>query len=108
MGWTAAVQREETAVAAPVEVSRSRRRWYRVRVQTDEGPYVGSLRLDTARPSLRALRDLVEEDRAYLSLWNVTREGSGVVEGYMALHKGAVRFVVLLEPTRSPGAGGEN
>ena len=96
-------ERVETTGVAVAEAGRSRRRWYRVRVQTDEGPYVGSLRLDTSRNSLRALRDLIEEERAYLALWEVTREGSDTVEDYMAIHKGAVRFVVLLGPAGSPG-----
>jgi hypothetical protein len=73
---------------------RGRRRWFRVRVETEDGAYVGSLRLDGP---LGTLRELVDDDRTYLSLWNATQELTGSREEFVALHKGAIRFVVLLD-----------
>jgi hypothetical protein len=105
MGWPEEAECGGTAVAAPGDAGRCRRRWYRVRVQTDDGPYFGSVRLDSARHSLRALRELVEEERAYLALWDVTRENSDATEEYLAIHKRAVRFVTLLGPASTPGGG---
>jgi len=81
-----------------------RRRWVRVKVDTDGGTYVGSLRLD--RPA-GGLRELVEADRSYLSLWNATHERSGAVEEFVAIHKSAIRLVVQLGANGQRVAGGE-
>jgi len=105
MSWTAETKRAETPLATAGDGSRGRRRWYRVRVQTDDGPYVGSVQLDSSRHSLRALRELVEEERVYLGLWDVTREGSTGTDEYLAIHKRAVRFVMVLGPAATPGGG---
>ena len=75
-----------------------RRRWVRVKVDTDEGTYVGSVRLDGPAGGLR---ELVEADRSYLALWSATRDSSGAVEEFVAIHKSAIRLIVLL------GASGE-
>jgi hypothetical protein len=72
---------------------RGRKRWFRVRVETEEGAYVGRLRLEGARGTLR---QTIDDDRAYLGVWNATEEGSGFREEFMAIHKGAIRSVVLL------------
>ena len=81
-----------------------RRRWVRVKVDTDEGTYVGSLRLDG--PS-GGLHELVEDDRSYLALWSATHESSGAVEEFVAIHKSAIRVVVLLGASGQRGAGDE-
>jgi hypothetical protein len=73
---------------------RGRRPWFRVRVETEDGAYVGSLRLDGPRGTLR---ELVDDDRAYLSLWNATQEATGSRDEFVALHKSAIRFVALLD-----------
>ncbi len=70
-----------------------RSRWVRVKVDTDGGTYVGSLRLDGPAGGLR---ELVEADRSYLSLWSATHESSGAVEEFVAIHKSAIRVVVQL------------
>jgi len=78
-----------------------RRRWFRVKVVTEDGTYTGSLRLEKGRS---ALRELVDDDRVYLSLWAVRREGSPQVEEFIALHKTAIRYVVVVgddEPKES-------
>jgi hypothetical protein len=78
-----------------------RRRWFRVRVETDDGAYVGSLRLNGPRAPLR---ELVDDDRAYLALWNATQEPTGSRDEFVAIHKGAIRFVVLLDEDGTRGA----
>lgn len=72
---------------------RGRKRWFRVRVETDEGAYVGRLRLEGRWGTLR---DTVDDGRAYLGVWNATEEGSGSREDFVAIHKGVIRSVVLL------------
>jgi hypothetical protein len=83
----------------------TRRRWFRVRVETDEGAYVGSLRLAGPAGTLRAL---IDDERTYLALWDVTEERSGAREDHLAIHKVAIRNVVLLGSAREhPAAGAE-
>jgi len=72
---------------------RRRRRWFRVRVETEEGAYTGRLRFDGPRGTLR---ETIDEDRAYLALWDATEEATGSRDEYVAIHKGAIRCVVLL------------
>lgn len=72
---------------------RGRLRWYQVRVHTDEGAYVGNLRLPGGRS---ALSDLIEDGRVYLTLWEPVRDGMPVAEGFVAIHKAAIRCVVVL------------
>jgi len=76
-----------------------RRRWFRVKVQTDESAYLGSLRLGSARA---ALQDLIADDRAYLALWDAVEENSPAARAYLAIHKSAIRAVVLLGDTVAP------
>jgi len=81
-----------------------RRRWVRVKVDTDEGTYVGNLRLEGPAGSLR---ELVEGERTYLALWSATHESSGVVEEFVAIHKSTIRLVVLLGASGPLRAAGE-
>jgi hypothetical protein len=79
-----------------------RRRWVEVKVDTDGGAYVGSLCLDGSTGSLR---ELVEGDRSYLGLWRATHESSGAFEEFMAIHKSAIRVVVMLGASQRGAAG---
>jgi hypothetical protein len=79
-----------------------RRRWLRVKVDTDGGTYVGSLRLGGPTGGLR---ELVEDDRSYLALWSATHESSGAVEEFVAIHKNAIRGVVQLGASGRRGTG---
>lgn len=102
---TAARRSADTIPAKGPGRSGARRgRWVRVRVDTDEGTYVGRLRLDGPAGSLR---ELVETDRSYLALWSATHDSSGTVEEFVAIHKSAIRLVVLLGASGPRGAGGE-
>lgn len=91
---------EGRALDGPGTARRSRRRWFRVRVATEDGSYLGSLRLE---PGRSALRELIDDERTYLSLWNACREDSDGVEEFLAIHKVAIRYVVVVgEEPRSP------
>lgn len=84
-----------TERAAPRRRVRHRR--VRVRVETDAANYVGSLQLGT---HWGGLNDVLNDGRAYLALWEATRDGSSPVEEFLALHKATIRSVVILEPSR--------
>jgi hypothetical protein len=77
---------------------RRRRRWFRVRVETEEGTYTGRLRLDGPRGTLH---ESIDDERAYLALWDATEEATGSRDEYVAIHKGAIRSVVLLGEDRA-------
>jgi hypothetical protein len=74
------------------EAAAARRRWFRVRVATDEGSYLGQVRLEKGRS---ALRELIDDDRTYLSVWNARHEGTGDMVEFLAIHKAAIRYVVV-------------
>lgn len=83
--------------------TRSRPRWVRVRVETQDGSYVGRVRV---RAAGEPLRDLLDGAPAYLALWDVLHEPSGAAEGFVAIDKGAIRFVVLIDnPREGLGTG---
>jgi len=84
------VRRSPAEAGAP---GGARRRWFRVKVVTEDGTYTGSLRLERGRS---ALRELVDDDRVYLSLWEARREGSPAVEEFLAIHKTSIRYVVVI------------
>ena len=100
------VRRSEDTLPAkdPGRPEARRRRWVRVKFDTDEGTHVGSVRLDGPAGSLLAL---VEADRRYLALWSATHESSGAVEEFVAIHKSAIRVVVQLGASRPRGTGAE-
>ncbi len=70
---------------------RTRQRWCRVRVETDAGAYVASLELGSV-----GLRQLVDDERTYLGLWNAQQEGTPGVEEFLALHKGSICSVIVV------------
>ncbi len=70
---------------------RSRAHWVRVRVLTDEGTLVGSIRLAEAQSLYEALNDR----RVYLTLFRARNVESQECEGFVAIHKGAIRSVAL-------------
>jgi hypothetical protein len=76
-----------------------RLRWFQVKVQTDEGAYVGSLRLAGRRS---ALSELLDDGRVYLTLWEATRDGMPVAQGFVAIHKAAIRCVVVIGDGERP------
>ncbi len=97
MHWHAARKRREGGRRS------TRPRWCRARVETDDGVYVGSVRL---AGSAGTLRDLIDDERTHLALWDVAEERSGAREDHLAIHKVAIRCVVLLGNLRERGAAG--
>src|SRR5512138_1201038 len=90
------MQRGDRLVTNPVAAAPKaggRRRWVTVRVLTDDGSYLGKLRLEAG---LTALHDLMADARAYIALWDATREGQATGAEFVAIHKGVIRAVVLL------------
>lgn len=75
--------------------------WVRVRVETDEGAYMGRVRLDGSRGTIR---ELIDDERAYLAVWDATEEPAGTRDDFVAIHKGAIRYVVVLGRNAEPGA----
>lgn len=76
-------------------IPQPRRRWFKVRVATDDGIVLGSLRLDAGHS---ALRELLDDERSYLSLWGVQREGWDEVQEFVAIHKNVIRHVAVVGP----------
>ena len=68
----------------------ARGRRVRVRVETDGETYVGTLTLGCT------LGEMLDDARAYLAVWNAALEGSDRVEEFVAIHKGAIRSVVVV------------
>lgn len=96
------MQRRSTAARTHLKTDRpggrsrrTRPRWCRVRVETDAGAYFASLELGAV-----GLRELVDDERTYLGLWNAEREGSPGVEEFLALHKGTICSVVVVGEER--------
>ena len=90
-GRSAARRTRTKAEAADGRSRRTRRRWCRVRVETDTGAYLGSLELGGV-----GLRELVDDERTYLGLWNAEQEGAPGVEEFLALHKGTICSIVVV------------
>jgi hypothetical protein len=79
-----------------------RSRFVRVRVETEDGCYLGRVRIESASA---ALRDVVDDERAYLGLWDTVHTPSGRVDEFVAIHKASIRYVVETgreEPPRLP------
>jgi hypothetical protein len=90
---------------APQRAPRAgRSHWHRVRVETDEGTYLGSLRLNGLRPTLH---DALEDGRTYLALWDAHHEASGACQDFAVIHKGTIRQVALLGRATAPAASRE-
>lgn len=73
---------------------RGGRGWVRARVETDEGTYEARLRVECSQ---LGLGELLDDGRAYLGLWDAVPHGAAISEDFLAIHKGAVRCVTLLE-----------
>jgi hypothetical protein len=74
---------------------KKRRHPVRVRVVTDGEVYTGTLKVG------RRLRDVLDDGRTYLALWDARLDGSGETEEFVAIHKGAIRSVVVV-PGETP------
>jgi hypothetical protein len=77
-------------------------RWYRVRVDSESGVFLGSLCLDGG-----GLRSVIDDERAYLPLWNAVHEGSAAPADFVALHKAGIRSVVVVGEDGELGSAAE-
>jgi hypothetical protein len=75
-----------------------------VKVDTDEGAYLGCLRLDGSRSTLH---DALDDGRAYLALWEAVHEDSREQRGFLVIHKSAIRQVALLGRAAAPAGSSE-
>ena len=71
-----------------------RRHWVRARVETDAETYEARLCVERSQG---ALGELLDDGRAYLALWDAVPNGALAPQDFVAIHKGAVRCVTLLE-----------
>lgn len=78
-------------------------RWARVRVETADGVYIGRLYIPENK---KRLSDVLCDERPFLSLTEVSREGSQVHEPFVAINKIFVRTVRVLEESEPAPAKG--
>lgn len=77
----------------------TRRRWVRARVETDAETYEATLRVEHSQVGLG---ELLDDGRAYLGLWDAVPNGTLTPQDFVAIHKGAIRSVLLLEAEPGP------
>ena len=82
----------------------SRTCWIRARVETDQETYEASLRADASR---QGLDEILGDGRAYLGLFDAVAGSTNHSEDFLALHKGAIRSVTVLENGHDRAGGRE-
>jgi hypothetical protein len=79
----------------------ARARWATVRIETADATYVGRMYIPETK---KRLSDVLCDDRPFIALTEVSREGSDEHEPFVAINKAFVRTVRVLdegEATRS-------
>jgi hypothetical protein len=79
---------EHSAMAA------GKARWATVRVETDNGVYVGRLYVADAR---KRVSDVLSDDRQFLSLADVSMNDGEHLESFMAVNKQFIRTLRILD-----------
>jgi uncharacterized protein DUF6812 len=77
----------------------ARARWAKVRIETADAVYVGLMYIPETK---KRLSDVLCDDRPFIALTEVTREGTDAHEPFVAINKSFVRTVRVL----SDGASG--
>jgi hypothetical protein len=72
----------------------ARARWAKVRIETDDGVYVGQVFVPETK---KRLSDVLCDDRPFLNMTEVTINDSQVVEPFVALNKRYVKAVRVLQ-----------
>ena len=72
----------------------ARARWAKVRIETEDGVYVGQVFVPETK---KRLSDVLCDDRAFLNMTEVTINDSQVVEPFVALNKRYVKAVRVLQ-----------
>jgi hypothetical protein len=77
----------------------SRARWAKVRIETADAVYIGRMYIPETK---KRLSDVLCDDRPFIALTEVTREGSEGHDPFVAINKSFVRTVRVLdeEPAR--------
>lgn len=91
------LQNEETSVAAfmnaGMQVHTNRARWATVRVETDDGVYVGRMYVPETK---KRLSDVLCDDRPFVSLTEVSKDDVELAESFVAINKSFIRTVRVL------------
>ena len=83
-----------TMTAAPSVLGyMPRRRWVRVRIETEDGSFVGRVHVPETR---KRLSDVLCDERSFILLTDVTINDAQSVEPFVALNKAFVRTVRVL------------
>jgi hypothetical protein len=72
----------------------ARARWTKVRIETEDGVYVGQVFVPETK---KRLSDVLCDDRPFLNMTEVTINDSQVVEPFVALNKRYVKAVRVLQ-----------
>lgn len=72
----------------------ARARWATVRIETDEGVYVGRMFIPEMK---KRLSDVLCDDRPFIALTAVSRDHSALEESFVAINKRFVRTVRVLQ-----------
>ena len=79
------------SIAAPQP---ARARWASVRIETDEGVYVGRMFIPEMK---KRLSDVLCDDRPFIALTGVTKDHSAIEEPFVAINKRFVRTVRVIQ-----------
>jgi hypothetical protein len=83
-----------TQVYRPTMVTKAARaRWATVRIETDSGVYVGRVFVPETK---KRLSDVLCDDRPFINLTEVTINGGGIIEPFVAVNKHYVKTVRVL------------
>jgi hypothetical protein len=76
----------------------SRARWAKVRIETADAVYVGLMYVPETK---KRLSDVLCDDRPFIALTEVTREGTEAHEPFVAINKAFVRTVRVLSDSEA-------
>jgi hypothetical protein len=92
---------DEAEVAEGGVVGYARRiRWATVLIRTDWGTYLGRVQVPHG---LRRVEDVLNDARAFVTLFDATMTETGEVQPLLALNKRCVRTARILDPSETGG-----
>jgi hypothetical protein len=75
-------------------VQAGRARWATVRVETDEGIYIGRMFIPEMK---KRLSDVLCDERMFVALTEASKDGAPMMESFVAINKSFVRTVRVLK-----------
>jgi hypothetical protein len=75
-------------------VQAGRARWATVRVETDEGVYIGKMFIPEMK---KRLSDVLCDERMFVALTEPSKDGAPMMESFVAINKSFVRTVRVLK-----------